>query len=337
MVAMTDQAAGPAAPRRHQVAASEIAALEDLGGGGSWGVDGVELTVTNLDKVLFPAAPATDDHPARDAVTKRDYLRHLANLAPAILPYLEGRAVNAVRHPNGTAEDGFWAKAAPKRAPGWMTTWDNPRASTGETRTYVVVDRPATLLFLGNLAAVELHPWTSSVARSDEPDWALVDLDPGTDTSWADLLLLARMHRTALDQLGVTAAAKVTGKRGIQVWIPVAPGHSFADTLAWVEKLSAIVGHLVPDLVSWEWEVAARRGKARLDYTQNVRNKTLVAPWSTRAAAGAPVSVPITWDELDDPDLRPDRWSVHTAAERYRASGDPMRPLIGLAQRLPAL
>jgi bifunctional non-homologous end joining protein LigD len=337
MVAMTDELAEAAADRRHQVPATEIAALDDLGRGGSWGVDGVELNVTNLDKVLFPEAPATDHHPARAAVTKRDYLRHLATMAPALLPYLQDRAVNAVRHPNGTGEEGFWAKAAPKRAPTWMTTWDKPRASTGETRTYVVADRPATLLFLGNLAAVELHPWTSSVARSDEPDWALIDLDPGTDTSWEDLLLLARMHRTALDQLGVTAAAKVTGKRGIQVWIPVAPGLGFADTLAWVEKLSAIVGHLVPDLVSWEWEVAARGGKARLDYTQNVRNKTLVAPWSTRAASGAPVSVPIAWEELDDADLRPDRWSVHTVAERYATVGDPMRPLIGVAQTLPSL
>jgi bifunctional non-homologous end joining protein LigD len=328
---------GAAAEGRHRVAAEEIAALDELGPGGTWAVDGVELKVTNLDKVLFAEGPATDDHPVRPAVTKRDYLRHLATIAPAILPYLEGRAVNAVRHPNGTGEDGFWAKAAPKQPPAWMTTWDNPRASTGETRTYVVADRPATLLHLGNLAALELHPWTSSTDRSMEPDWALIDLDPGTATTWEDLLLLARMHRTALEQLGVVAAAKVTGKRGVQVWIPVAAGTTFADTLAWVEKLSVIVGHLVPDLVSWEWEVAARGGKARLDYTQNVRNKTLVAPWSTRAAAGAPVSVPIGWDELDDPDLRPDRWSVHTVAERIATVGDPMRPLLGLDQELPAL
>ena len=93
----------------------------------------------------------------------------------------------------------------------------------------------------------------------------------------------------------------------------------------------------MPDLVSWEWEVAKRGGKVRLDYTQNAINKTLVAPFSPRPAPGAPVSVPITWDELDDPDLRPDGWTIETIGERLAAAGDPLAPLIGLRQRLPAL
>ena len=320
------------------VTEAELAALDAIAKDGTWAVDGVEVKVTNLDKVLFEAVPPSDDHPdGRPAGTKRDYLRYLAQIGPALLPYLEGRAVNVVRHPNGTGQEGFWAKAAPAKAPEWLTTWDNPRASTGETRTYVVADRIASLVYLGNLAALELHPWTSSCARSDEPDWALIDLDPGTATTWDDLLLLARMHRTALQQLGVQAAAKVTGKRGIQVWIPVAPGHSFGQTLEWVQKLSQLIGHLVPDLISWEWSTSERGGRARLDYTQNIRNKTLVAPFSPRAAAGGPVSIPIGWDELDDPELRPDRWTIHTAVARVAAAGDPMRPLIGVAQHLPGL
>jgi bifunctional non-homologous end joining protein LigD len=311
----------------------ELAALDALGNDGTWAVDGVELKVTNLDKELFPA----DDEQGRPAGTKRDLLRHLARVAPAMLPYLRGRACNLVRHPNGAHQPGFWAKAAPAKAPEWMTTWDNPRASVDETRTYVVVDRPATLLYLGNLAALEYHPWTSSAARPAEPDWALIDLDPGTSTTWEQILLLARLHRTALDQLGVRSAAKVTGKRGIQVWIPVAPGHTFDDTRAWVERLSVIIGDLVPDLISWEWSTSERGGKARLDFTQNARNKTLVAPWSPRAAAGGPVSVPIAWDALDDDDLRPDRWTIHTAADHLADHGDPMAELVGLAQALPAL
>ena len=150
-------------------------------------------------------------------------------------------------------------------------------------------------------------------------------------------MLLAKMHQVALDQLGLQAGIKVTGKRGIQIWIPVEPGLGFDDTLAWVEKLSIMVGQLVPDIVSWAWTKADRGGKARLDYTQNIRNKTLVGPFSPRAADGAPVSVPITWDELDDPDLRPDRWTVRTLPERLLDVGDPMADLIGLAQQLPPL
>ena len=129
----------------------------------------------------------------------------------------------------------------------------------------------------------------------------------------------------------------MTGKRGIQIWVPVADGLTFDDTRAWVERLSRAVGDVVPDMVSWEWEVAKRGGRTRLDYTQNAINKTLVAPFSPRPVAGAPVSVPITWDELDDPDLRPDRWTIRTIGERLAAMGDPLAPLIGLQQRLPNL
>src|SRR3546814_7656185 len=133
-------------------------------------------------------------------------------------------------------------------------------------------------------------------------------VDPGTSSDFDDVLVLTRLYRTALDHLGVRAAAKVTGKRGIQVWVPVADGYTFDDTRAWVEQVSRAIGATVPEMVSWEWEKAKRGGKARLDYTQNAINKTLVAPFSARPAAGAPVSVPLEWHELEDPDLRPDSW-----------------------------
>jgi bifunctional non-homologous end joining protein LigD len=94
---------------------------------------------------------------------------------------------------------------------------------------------------------------------------------------------------------------------------------------------------MAPDKISWEWDTSKRKGLTRLDYTQNARNKTLVAPFSARPAAGAPVSVPITWDELDDPDLRPDRWTVRTVLDRLDADGDPLAPLIGAQQELPDL
>jgi bifunctional non-homologous end joining protein LigD len=328
--------APPAGPAL--VTDDELAALDDLPGkGGTWAVDGVELSVSNLDKVLFPAVPGGEAGDGRPEVTKRDLLRYLAQVSGAMIPYFAGRPCNMVRHPNGTDANGFWAKAAPKNAPDWMTQWPNEDAAKDETRWYVVVDRPATLLSMGNLAAVEYHPWTSSCARSHEPDWALIDLDPGTETTWEQVVLLAKLHQTALDHLDLRAGLKVTGKRGIQIWIPIEPGIGFDDTLAWVEKLSHMVGQLVPDLVSWAWSKADRSGKARLDYTQNIRNKTLVGPFSPRAASGGPVSVPLHWDELDDPDLAPDRWTVHTLPARLAETGDPMADLIGLPQQLPAI
>ncbi|MFC7656655.1 hypothetical protein ACFQV8_09445 [Pseudonocardia benzenivorans] len=101
------------------------------------------------------------------------------------------------------------------------------------------------------------------------------------------MLAVARLYRAALDHLGVAAAPKVTGKRGVQIWVPVTPGPTFADTRGWVEKVSRAVGRMVPELISWEWHTGRRAGRMRLDYTQNVINKTLVAPFSARPAAGA--------------------------------------------------
>jgi bifunctional non-homologous end joining protein LigD len=129
----------------------------------------------------------------------------------------------------------------------------------------------------------------------------------------------------------------VTGRRGIQIWVPVAPGPDFTETRAWAEQVSHAVGAVVPELVSWKWDVSARGGQARLDYTQNAVNKTLVAPYSPRAAAGAPVSVPIMWDELDDPALRPDGFPLRAVPDRLADLGDLFAPVLQRDQVLPSL
>ncbi len=311
--------------------AEDLAALDRIGERGTWAVHGRDLRVTNLDKVLFPGRDG------EAPVTKRELVRYAATIGPVLVPYLTGRAVNLHRYPDGATRKGFWHKELPKHAPGWLARWDNPDADPGETVTYLVVDEPAALVWAANFGALEWHPWTSRTDAPGLPTYALVDLDPGTATSWQDLLALARLHRTALDHLGVVARAKVTGRRGIQVWVPVRRGPTFADTRAWVERLSRTVGAVVPDLVSWTWEVKGRGGKARLDYTQNAVNKTLVAPYSPRPAPGAPVSVPVEWDELEGPSLRPDRWSIRDVGARLAERGDPFRALLTIQQDLPPL
>jgi bifunctional non-homologous end joining protein LigD len=309
----------------------ELEALDALGAKGEWDLGGVTLRLTNLDKVLFPAGKG------HRKLTKRDLVRHAASVAPAMLPYLDGRPVNMHRYPDGIAKQGFWHKAAPDHAPEWIPRWRNPDADPGETQEYLVLDTPAAVVWAANFGAIELHPWTSTAAHPHQPTWAMIDIDPGERSSFDDVLVLARLYRTALDHLDVRACPKVTGKRGIQIWVPIADGCSFDETRAWVEAISRAIGKTVPELVSWEWEKRKRKGLVRLDYTQNAINKTLVAPFSTRPAPGAPVSVPITWDELDDPDLTPDRWTLDTVGERLAAVGDPLAPLVGLAQRLPRL
>jgi bifunctional non-homologous end joining protein LigD len=311
---------------------AELAALDALPRNGEWEFQRRTLKLTNLDKVLFPARSG------EEPVTKRDLIRYSALIAPAMLPYLDGRPVNLHRFPNGADKPGFWHKAVPGHAPDWLTRWRNEDADPGETEWYLVPDSPPSLAWMANYGALEFHPWTSTGDDPHSPTWAMIDLDPGEKTTWDDLLLFARLHRTALEHMGVEARPKVTGQRGIQIWVPVTPGrYTFDDTRAWVETLSRTIGKLVSDKISWSWEKKQRKGLARLDYTQNAVNKTLVAPWSPRPAAGAPVSVPIDWNELDDPDLRPDRWTIRTALDRLDDHGDPLARLVGLRQELPDL
>jgi bifunctional non-homologous end joining protein LigD len=309
--------------------ADALAALDDLGETGTWHLYGRTLKVTNLSKELFPGR---DGEPP---VTKRELLRYTATIAPTAVPYLSGRALNMRRHPNGAGTQGFWHKQRPDHAPAWVTSWDNPDADEGETSTYAVVDEPAALVWAAQFGALEWHAWTSRTDQPHRPTYALVDLDPGERSSWDDVLVLARLHRTAFEHLGVRAFPKVTGSRGLQIWAPIQRGPSFDDTRAWVEQVSRTVGAVVPELVSWKWEVRARGGRARLDYTQNAVNKTLVAPYSPRARSGAPVSAPITWEELDDPSLRPDGFTVRNVLTRLEERGDLFEGVLTEEQRLP--
>ena len=292
---------------------------------------GRRLRLTNLDKELFPARGAGQ------AVTKREFVAYAARIAPVILPYLAGRPLNMNRYPGGAGTEGFWHKQLPAHAPEWLPRWDNPDASLGRTTTYLVVDEPAALVWAANFGALEWHAWTARAGAPRCPTYALIDIDPGTATSWDDVLVLARLHRTALDHLGVRGQPKVTGRRGIQIWIPIAPGPSSAETTAWVEQVSRAVGEVVPELVSWKWELRDRSGHARLDYTQNAGHKTLVAPYSPRPSAGAPVSAPIDWDELGDPSLRPDGFTIRNIFGRLAERGDLFRPVLDSPQVLPPI
>ena len=270
-------------------------------------------------------------------VTKRELIRYHARVAPFMLPYLYDRPINLNRFPDGSDKPGFWHKEVPSHAPEWLTRWHREDVDPGETAFYFVVDSVPALAWMANYGGLELHAWTSRLPDVHQPTWALIDIDPGPKVTFDDVIVLARLYRTALEHLRVVGMPKVTGKRGIQIWVPIADGYSFADTRKWVEKVSRAVGATVPELVSWEWETHRRHGLARLDYTQNAINKTLVAPFSARPAPGAPVSVPIRWDELDDADLRPDRWTIRTVLDRLAEEGDPLGPLIGRQQKLPAL
>jgi bifunctional non-homologous end joining protein LigD len=307
--------------------AAELAALDAMTKDGLWEIGGHTVKLSNLDKVLFPDA----------GYTKRDLIRYYVTVAAVLLPHLRDRPLNVDRWPDGVDGPHFWQKQIPSHAPAWVARWDYPEAGRNESHTYVVCDRVATLAWLANQAVIDLHPWTSRLPEWYLPTYALIDIDPGEKTKWDEVVVMARLYRRALEHLGIVGFPKTTGKRGIQVWVPIAQKYTFDQTRDWVMGLSQAVGRAVPELVSWEWEKAGRRGLARLDFTQNAVNKTLVAPYAVRPVARAGVSTPIEWDELDDPDLRADRWDIKGVIPRIESVGDLFAPALELAQELPDL
>ena len=310
----------------------ELDALDALGAAGDWEIGGTTVALTNLDKELVPAEGR------RPATTKRDLVRYYTTVAPVLLPYLADRPVNVHRFPDGVTRPGFWQKQIPAHAPPWLTRWRYGDARQGESETYAIVDSVPALAWMANAAAVELHPWTSAASDARHPTWALIDIDPGPSTTFDDVRYLARLYRAGLDHLAMKALPKLTGPaRRAHLRAHSTALHLRRDRAPGSRRCRAPSAHSAPELVSWTWTKRDRRGLARLDYTQNAVNKTLAAPFSVRAAPGAPVSVPVEWDELEEDGVRSDRWALTEVAARVTEKGDPLARLRGVSQDLPAL
>jgi len=301
----------------------ELAALDALGTSGRWTIAGQEVALAGLDDVIIPAAGQRRRH--RTAVTRRDLVRYLTTMAPAVLPYVHDRTVVLHRFPHGIAEGGTWQRTVPASAPGWLTR----RAKRG--RDLLVVDSPAALAWVAGRATLELAATSGSVHAPDRPMWAVFVVGSAVDevhdtTEAADAAELAavvppaRLVHTALDHLGLDGRPVLTGA-AIEVFVPVAPRATGDTVKAWQEQLAVAIAATLPDC-------PAPRGA---DPT------TFRVPFSVLPRRGGPVTVPLTWEELDDAELRADRSTVADAAMRLATVGDPLVPLIGAEQRLPRL
>ncbi|HZB97424.1 MAG TPA: DNA ligase D [Candidatus Sulfotelmatobacter sp.] len=300
-------------------------ALEQLQGLPSntrWEVGGRSLHLTNLDKLFWPA----------DGITKRDMIAYYVRMAPYLLPYLRDRPLSMQVFPDGIAGKSFWRKDKPDYAPEWMRSW----TYHGEkVKDYIVVDEVATLGWVANAGVIDLHPWHSRVDAPESPDWAVFDLDPFEPATFDDVKAIARLVGAALEHFGLRSVLKTSGQTGLQIYVPVRRGPDYDAVRGWVEEVARAIGRVDPARVTWEWSVARRGGQIRIDYTQNIINKTLAAPYSLRPLRGAPVSAPIAWEELDDPQLRPDRWNIATIAARVAEVGDLFVGVLAGDQDLP--
>ena len=309
-------------PRQDPEDLQALAQLRTLKGNAHWEIAGRRLPLTNLDKVLWPV----------DGITKRDMIEHYVRMAPYMLPYLRDRPLSMQVFPDGIDGKSFWRKDKPTHAPAWIESW----TYHGEkTKTYIVVNEVATLAWVANAGVIDLHPWHSRIDAPNHPDWAVFDLDPFEPATFQEVVDIAKLVKAALDHYGMHGVVKTSGQTGLQIYVPVRRGPDYSAVRHWVEEVGRAIDQAAPGRVSWEWSVAKRTGRIRIDYTQNIINKTLAAPYSLRPAPGAPVSTPIAWEELDDPELRPDRWNIATIARRVAENGDLFAPVLNADQDIP--
>jgi bifunctional non-homologous end joining protein LigD len=304
---------------------SELEALNAIPKEGNWQIGGRTVHLTNLDKLLFP----------EDRYSKRDLIRYYVQVAPILIPYFSGRPLSMNPHPDGIHGPSFWQKDKPRYAPDWIPTFRFQDRKN--IKDWILIEEVATLAWLANHAVIDMHPWYSRVDKPEYPDWSVVDLDPAEGATFKDVIAVARVVKTALDHLKLKALLKTTGQSGLHVYIPIERRYTLDESRGFVEKLAHMIAELMPDKVTEIWEVKRRTGKIRIDYTQNVINKTLTGPYTVRPALRAPVSMPISWEELDDPRLRPDKWTIETAGERLLQVGDLFHDALTLRQRLPSL
>ena len=305
--------------------AAELGALDAIKTEGNWEVGGRVVHLTNLDKLLFP----------EDRYSKRDLIRYYVQVAPVMIPHYKDRPLSMNPHPDGIHGKSYWVKDKPDYAPDWIPTFRYQDQKS--LKDWILIEEVATLAWLANHAVIDMHPWYSRVDKPEYPDWSVVDLDPAEGATFKDVVAVAKVLKSALDHLKLAGVLKTTGQSGLHIYIPIERRSTLEESRGFVAKLAHTIAELMPDKVTEVWEVKRRTGKIRIDYTQNVINKTLAGPYSVRPAPRAPVSTPIAWRELDDPRLRPDKWTIKTLGDRLLEVGDLFHDALMLHQRLPAL
>jgi bifunctional non-homologous end joining protein LigD len=300
-------------------------------------VDGRELSLSNLDKVMYPEA----------GFTKAEVIDYYRRIAPVMVPHLAGRPITLVRFPDGVEGQHFFEKNCPSHRPPWFRTVDieSTGRRSGRNRTelihYCLVESGAHLVWTANMAALELHPGLQTEEDLGRPTYVVFDLDPGAPADEVTCATVATMIRSTLEDLDLQSWVKTSGSKGLQLYVPLNRSDvTFDDTRDFALALGQLLERTHPDLVTTNMGKEHRPGKVFVDWSQNTFSKTTVAVYSMRARARPTVSTPLDWAEVDAAiaggDAAALRFDAHQVLERVAERGDLFEPVRSVAQSLPA-
>ncbi|MBA2567748.1 MAG: DNA ligase D [Actinobacteria bacterium] len=285
------------------------------------------LKLSNLDKPFWP----------EEGITKGDLLSYYQSVADALVPHLKDRPFTMKRYPDGWQGKFFFQKDAPKHMPDWIQTREIDVSTRESPRRSKRISAPLAndelaLLWMVNMGCIDLNTWYSRVDKPERPDWVLFDLDPSPDVGFRETVQVALLVKQALDVLQLESFVKTSGSDGIHVLVPIARRYTYADTRQFSEIVAGALARSYRGLVTTEWTKAKRRG-VLIDSNQNGEGKTIASVYSVRPQAGAPVSTPLRWDEVNE-DLDPVDFTMEVVLDRVRSHGDLFAGVLTAKQSL---
>jgi bifunctional non-homologous end joining protein LigD len=278
------------------------------------------VSVTNLNRVLYPEIPTA----------KRDVIEYYIRTAPRILPFLEGRQLVMQRFPDGVGRPGFFEKDAPLGTPDFVKLFTTYSHTAEREIRYIVCDNPDTLVWLANLAALELNIMLSRNDATAAPDMLLFDLDPEPPAGFQEATVAALLLLEVLEELGLPSFPKTSGKKGIHVVIPLVREYQFEKTRNFVHAVGILLAKRSPIIVS-ELAQTNDPGTVFIDYLQNTEGKTMISPYSLRATPKGTISMPLSWKEVRA-GVSPEDFTILTASSRRE---DPWKGFFDSPERLP--
>jgi bifunctional non-homologous end joining protein LigD len=285
-------------------------------------IESREFALSNLDKVLWPD----------DGYTKGELIHYYVQVADYLLPHLRGRPLVLTRFPDGIHRKSFYQKNAPDYLPPWIRTFSWYSEDSQRDILFIVAEEAATLAWLANQACIEMHPWLSSIESIDNPDFAVIDLDPSPGSRYQDVVDIALVVKELLDNLGLRSYPKTSGSAGLHIYIPVEAVYTYEQVRKFAHVLASMVTEVLPHIATIERAVKKRSHKVYVDYLQNVLGKTLSSVYSVRPRPGAPVSTPLLWDEVSQ--ITPAQFTIKTILSRLRDYGDLFAPVLQDRQNL---
>ncbi len=285
------------------------------------------LRLSNLDKPFWPD----------EGITKGDLIAFYRDIAPVLVPHLRNRPFTMKRYPDGWQGKHFFQKDAPSHMPDWIPRAPFPASTRdGKSKTidYALVNDELALLWMVNMGCIDLNAWAARADRPDRPDWVMFDLDPSEDVGFAEVIEVALLVKQTLDLVGLESFPKTSGSRGVHVLVPIARRHGYDETRTFASVVASALARTHPGLVTTEWTKRKRRG-VLVDANQNGPGKTTASVYSVRPRAGAPVSTPLLWEEVQ-PGLDPSGFTFDEVRARVARHGDLFAPVLGLRQSLGA-